>query len=136
MADIGLVIAEKVNVVESFIQATLVAGENITGGQAVKIDPTTGTAHLSNGTAAAEARIFGIALKSVVSGLPVTILRKGVIDGFDVDGNDFDDPIYLSDTDGTLADAAGTVSVVVGRVIPGTAVLLGDGYDKLLFVDL
>jgi hypothetical protein len=29
--------------------------------------------------------------------------------------------VSLSDTDGTLADAAGTVSTVVGKVVPGWA---------------
>ena len=36
----------------------------------------------------------------------------------------------------TLADAAGTVSTTVGRVIPATATITGTAYDKLLFVDL
>ena len=58
------------------------------------------------------------------------------MDGFDVSALAWDADIYLSDTDGRIADAAGTVSTKVGRVIPGTATTLGTAYDKILFVDL
>ncbi len=68
--------------------------------------------------------------------MPVTAIRKGVMDGYALSGLDYDAPAYLSDTDGRLADGVGTVTVAVGRVIPGTSVTLGTAYDKLLFVDL
>lgn len=136
MADLSLVTADKVEVVESLLQMTLPAAEAIDAGQPVRIDTTSGRFTLANATAAAEARVYGLATRSVQAGEPVTAIRKGVIDGVDLASLDYDAAIYLSNTDGTLADAAGTVSVVVGRVIPGTATRLGTGYDKLLFVDL
>jgi hypothetical protein len=46
----------------------------------------------------------------------------------------YDDDVFLSDTDGTLADAAGTVSKIVATVVPGYAAIAT--YDKLLRVDL
>jgi hypothetical protein len=58
-----------------------------------------------------------------------------VLDGFTF-SQAFNAAIYLSDTDGRLADAAGTVSKIAGRVLPGTANLVGAAKDKLLFVDL
>lgn len=137
MADLALVTANTVHVVESIIQMTLPAAEAITAGMAVRLDTTSGKFTKANGTDAAEARIYGIAVKTVAAGLPVTAIRKGVIEGFDLSALDYDLAIYMSDTDGMLAnDAASTVDVVVGRVIPGTGTTLGTALDKLLFIDL
>ncbi len=136
MTDIALVTANTVHVVESVIQMTLPAAEAITAGNAVRIDTAAGTFTKAKATEAAEARIYGLAVKTVAAGLPVTAIRKGVMDGFDLTGMNYDAAVYLSDTDGTLADGAGTVSTVVGRVIPTTSETLGTSYKKILFVDL
>lgn len=136
MANLALSTADRVQVVEAFVQMTLPAAEAITAGQAVRIDTTTGKFTLANGTTAPEARIYGVATRTVAAGEAVTAIRKGVFDGFDLDSQSYDDEIFLSNTDGTLADTAGTVSTSVGRVIPATMTTLGTAYDKLLFVDL
>lgn len=136
MADIALNTANKVEVVESIEQMTLPTDEAITAGMAVRINTTTGKFTKANGSSAAEARIYGIATKTVASGMPVTAIRKGVMDGWDLSGQAYDAAIYLSDTDGRIADAAGTVSTVVGRVIPGTSEALGTAFSKLLLVSL
>jgi len=136
MTAIALTTANKVEIAESFEQMTLPAIEAVTAGQAVRLDTSTGKFTKANGSSSGEARIYGIATKTVAAGEPVTAIRKGVMDGFALSALDYDAPIYLSDTDGTLADAAGTVSVVVGRVIPATGTTLGTGFDKILFVDL
>lgn len=136
MADIALVTADKVEVVESIIQMTLPAAEAITAGMAVRLDTSSGKFTKANGSAAGEARIWGIATKTVASGMPVTAIRKGVMDGWDLSGLNYDAAVYLSDTDGRLADANGTVNVAVGRVIPGTSTTLGTAYDKILSVEV
>jgi hypothetical protein len=136
MADIALVTADKVEVVESIEQMTLPAAEAITAGNAVRLDTSSGKFTKAKGTDAAEARIYGIATKTVAAGLGVTAIRQGVMDGFALSGLNYDAALYLSDTDGTLADAHGTVTVEVGRVIPGPATALGTAFDKLLLVDL
>ena len=136
MADIALVTANKVEVVESIVQMTLPAAEAITAGMAVRLDTSTGKFTKAKGSDAAEARIYGVATKTVAAGLGVTAIRKGVMDGFALAGLNYDAPVYLSDTDGTLADSVGTVTIAVGRVIPGPATALGTAFDKLLFVDL
>jgi hypothetical protein len=136
MANIALVTADRVRVEESLVQLTLVAGEDITAGEAVRIDTTTGRFTGSNGTSAGEARIYGIAAKSVKSGMAVTAIRHGVMAGFDLTAQAYDKAIFLSDTDGKLADAAGTTSVVVGRVLPVNTQLLGSNPDKLLYVHI
>lgn len=137
MADISLVTANKVDVVESIIQMTLPAAEAITAGAPVRIDTSTGKFTNANGTTTGEARVYGIATKTVAAGMPVTAVRKGVIGGYDFGSSAYDLAIYVSDTDGRLEDStAPTVDVAVGRIIPGTATTNGTAYDKLLFVDL
>lgn len=135
MALIALTATAAVNVVESFSQMTLPAAEAITAGQAVRLDTTTGKFTKANGTAAGEARFYGIALKSAAAGEALTVLRSGVMEGFNLSAQAFDAPIYLSDTDGTLGDAAGTVSTVIGRVIPAHSQVLGSALEKLLLVE-
>lgn len=137
MANIALVTASQVAIVESIHQMTLPAAETIVPGAPVRIDTATGRFTNANGASAGEARVWGIATgkKNVVAGMSVTVIRRGVLDGYNF-SQAYDAAIYLSDTDGTLADTAGTVSTVVGRVIPATATTLGTAYDKLLSVEL
>ncbi|OGR31695.1 MAG: hypothetical protein A2139_07560 [Desulfobacca sp. RBG_16_60_12] len=138
MADLALLTTARLEVVESLEQMTLPTVEVCSPGQAVRLDTTTGKWTKSNGSAAGEARIYGLVVGGVanVAGQPVTAIRRGVIDGYDLSGLAYDAPVYLSDTDGALADAAGTVSVVVGRVIPNVSPALGTAADKLLLVSL
>ncbi len=137
MALIALQTASRVEVVESVEQLTGVAAETIVPGACVRIDTSTGKITNGNGTSAAEARIYGIALGThdIPAGMPVTVMRVGVLDGFTFTQN-YDAAMYASDTDGRLGDAAGTVSVLVGRIIPGNSELLGGAFAKLLHVHL
>lgn len=135
MALIAVATAGRISVVQSVIQDTQPAAEAIVAGAPVRIETTTGKFTNANGTDAAEARIYGVAVRSVAAGQAVTAVRKGVLDGFTF-SQAYDAAIYLSDTDGRLGDVAGTVSVAVGRVIAANAQPLGTAADKLLFVDL
>lgn len=135
MANLALTTAARVRVVESFEQMTLPCAEAVIAGQAVRIDTTTGKFTLANGSSTTENRIYGIATQSQAAGLAVTAIRRGVLDGFALT-QAYDAAIYLSDTDGMLGDTAGTVSTVVGRVIPTFGVTLGTAADKLLLVHL
>jgi hypothetical protein len=68
------------------------------------------------------------------AGITITAVRKGVVDlGDALDALAFNAVVYASDTDGTLGDAAGTVSKVVGEVIPAFGATTA---DKLLRVNL
>lgn len=138
MANLSLVTANKLEVVESIEQFTEVTAEAVNPGQAARLDTSNGKLTKANATVAAEARILGVAVgsKANTAGEPTTIIRKGVVDGFDLSSLAYDAAVYLSNTDGTLADTAGTVSTVVGRVIPGSATTLGTAKDKLLLIDL
>lgn len=135
MADLSLVATGKVNIIESFVQMTLPLAEAINVGEAVRLDPTTGKFTKANGTTAAEARIYGLLVSKDGAGAVGTALHEGVVDGFDLDALSYDADVFLSNTDGALADAAGTVSTVIGRVIPATSTKIGVAYDKLLLVD-
>jgi hypothetical protein len=135
MANLALVTANRVYVVEAFEQMTLPAAEAITAGEPVRIDTANGRFTGANASSAAEGRAYGIATKTVAAGVPVTALRRGVMDGFYLSGLAYDDPVYLSDTDGRIADTTGTLDVAIGRVIPATGVPTGTSYDRLLLVD-
>lgn len=136
MTNLALVTAGKVHVVESIVQMTLPLAESLAVGDAVRIDTTLGKWTGSNGSSSGEARLWGILVSKDPAGAVGTAVKKGVLEGFALSALAYDAAVYLSDTDKTLADGAGTVSKVVGRVIPATAPITGTAYDKLLEVDL
>jgi hypothetical protein len=91
-------------------------------GEAMRFS-STGAVTPANGTTTTEANFQGIAtIESDRIGKTINVVRDGILDvGEALAGLAPGDAIYLSDTDGTLATTAGTVSVVVGRVEPGNA---------------
>lgn len=137
MADLALVTAGRVRVVESIQQMTLPFAEECDLGDAVRIDTSTGKWTKANGTSAAEARVWGILVSKDGAGTVGTAIRRGVIDGFNLSSQAYDKAIQLSDTDGKLEDGtAATVDVPIGRVIPAFATTLGTAADKLLSIEL
>lgn len=104
-------------------QHTAPAGEAFTAGQYVRQDPSTGKIVLGNATSAAEVGDGFIAENSAAIGDPATCHKGPVIldVGDALSALNYGASVYLSDTDGTLADVAGTVSTVVGKVIAGWA---------------
>lgn len=137
MANIALVTDSMGGVVESIQQHTAPALEDIPPRSPIRLDPTTGKFRLGNGLDATEANIYGISsnVVTVKAGFPVTGIRRGVMDGFTF-SQSYGAAIYLSDTDGRLADAAGTVSVKVGRVVSAWSQTFGNAADKLLSIEL
>lgn len=135
MALIAVTTANKLSVVESIQQLTGIAAEAILAGAPVFIAPATALFTNALGTNAANARAVGIALRTVAAGEALTVLRSGVLDGYTLT-QAYDAPIYLSDTSGRLGDAAGTVTLVVGRVIPAYSQSLGVAPDKLLLLGI
>lgn len=135
MADLTIV-SSKVGVThpESAVIYTLIAAAAINAGQPVYIN-SNGKADLSDGNGSAPANTFrGIALQSVGAGQAVAVLISGFVDaaGLGAGALAYNAAIYVSDTGagGTLADAAGTTSLLVGRVVP-----LADGsLTKVVYV--
>ncbi len=116
MTNLTITKCRQVEVIQQF---TGPAVEAIAVGQRCRFDATTGKIALGNGTTAAEARRGGIACHAAAIGEAVTIINQGTVDvGEALAALDFGALVYVSDTDGTFADAAGTVSVTAGQVIP------------------
>lgn len=133
--EIALKTADRVEVVESIQQLTLVAAEAITAGAPVRCNGTTGQFQNGNGGDMTEGKVYGIATKTVAAGEALTAIRRGIMDGFDLSGLNYWATIYLSDTDGRISGTAGTKAVTVGYVGAGNAELLGSSPDKLLYLD-
>lgn len=124
-----------VTIIESF---TGPANEAITPGAVVRYDVTTGFVTPAKATEAAEhTGVKGVAIGTANgSAIAVTAVKRGILCmGTGLGDLNYADTVYLSNTDGALADAAGSVSIVVGYTVPG----LGMGtaaFDKLLYVDM
>ena len=124
------------HVVESIRQRTGVAAADITEGAPVRYDAN-GKWVPAQGTTAPNARAYGIALRTVKAGQALTVLKTGTVEGVDVSALAYDAPVYLSDTAGRLDTVAGTVSVVVGRVVAAHGhERIGGTPSKLLEVSL
>src|SRR5215204_6319248 len=94
------------------IMRTFIAGVSLTTGQLVKID--------TNGkvipTAATTETPVGIVVGSGGgAGYPVSVVQRGVVDGFDISALAYPVAVYTGGAGGLL-DSAGTIAV--GRVVP------------------
>jgi len=96
---------------------TRIAAEALTAGESVYIN-SNGKVVKSNAGAAGTAKFRGVVLQTVGAGQAVDVQINSEIGGFAVSGLAYDDPVYLSDTAGAFDTAAGTVSVIAGRVAP------------------
>jgi hypothetical protein len=106
-----------------------VATETITAGQAVYL-LTTGKIGVADANAAGKQKAFGLALNGGGAGQAISVIHRGEVEGFTLAGN-AGALVYLSDTVGALADAAGTLAVEVGRI----RCLSDANLTKVLFVD-
>lgn len=134
MANIALVTAARIEVVESIIQASLPAAETIVAGAPVRID-SNGKFVNALATTAANSDLYGIGTRSVVAGEALTAVRSGILDGYALSGA-YWSALYLSDTSGRVADAAGTVVKPIGYVLPAWAQTVGTAADKLFQVSI
>lgn len=109
--------------------------EAISAGMPVRTDSSTGFSTPGNGTTTTEANIRAIACNTAdYANATITRMKRGVLDvGNALSALGYGAPVYVSDTDGTLADAAGTVTLIVGYVMPAWG---NTTPDKLLLVNL
>ncbi len=132
MADIALTAAQIAVVFPQeaeIVDVTLT--EAVTKGQA-GYQLTTGKFGVADANAAGKQQFRGIFLKAGAAGQVVPLLKRGHVYGFTVAAMNGDAIAYLSDTAGALADAAGTMTVNVGRIVG----LTDHGvFTKVLFVD-
>ena len=98
------------------------AGSTVTKGQLVAMD-TDGSvdpADANSGGGYLFEQVVGVALNGGGAGQAIDVISGGEVYGFTVSGKDSGDLIYASNTAGAVADAAGDVTVIIGRVSPLT----------------
>lgn len=122
-AKVGAIFPDKAEIYD------FIAGATITAGQPVYV-ASTGKVSPADANASGKEQVRGIALNGGGAGQAISVLKKGHVSGFTLSGA-YDSIAYLSDTVGALADAAGTMSVPVGRVVP----LSDASLTKVLYVD-
>lgn len=91
-----------------------VAAAAITAGQALYMN-TSGKVDLYDSNGSGTLQLLGIALNGAGIGQAVSVLKRGFVAGFTL-SQAYDAPIYGSNTAGALADAAGSSSIVAGKV--------------------
>lgn len=111
------------------LKTQLIAGVAITAGEFVYIN-SSGNAVLADASAAGTAVAIGVALETVSIGQAVPILVYGFAGGFTL-SQAYNTLIFVSDTAGAAADAAGTVTAPIGRVWA----LTDSARTKVLFVN-
>jgi hypothetical protein len=99
-----------------FERYTGIASVNLAAGVSVYID-TNGKLAIADANGSGTDKWRGITMYKVNAGQSVSVLRRGTITTYDLAALAFDAPIYLSNTAGKLADAAGGTSLLVARVI-------------------
>ncbi len=105
-----------------------IAAETITAGQICYVD-TAGKLAAADANAAGEQQARVMALNGAGAGQAVDGLKEGHVYGFTI-SQAYDAPIFLSDTVGLLADAAGTLEVPMGIV---TSLTNGSTITKILY---
>lgn len=101
--------------------------ETVTQG-APAYQTTSGTYGLADANAAGKQQFRGVFLEAGAAGDVVPMLKRGWLYGYTL--GTIETPIYLSDTVGVFDDAAGTMTVVCGRVCT-----LPDASTKILYVE-
>ncbi|MBI3161287.1 MAG: DUF2190 family protein [Chloroflexi bacterium] len=98
----------------------LIAAVDIAAGQPLYIDAN-GKANIADANGSAPANTYiGIAMQSIKAGQAVDAAVEGDVVGFDLSGLAYGAAVYVSNTAGELADAAGTATLLVGYVYPMT----------------
>lgn len=78
---------------------------------------TSGKFGLADANAAGKQQARGIFLTGGGANQAATLLKRGHVYGYTVSALNADVQLFLSDNVGEIADAAGTMSVVIGRVV-------------------
>lgn len=116
MSDIALTAVQVAPVYPAtadIISVTL--AEAVTQGQ-ILYQLTAGTFGIADANASGKQQARGVALAAGGAGQTISMLRRGECYGFTVSSMNADAIVYLSDTAGALADAAGTMTVNCGRI--------------------
>lgn len=110
-ANISVVKPEDAEIVQ------VVVAETVTAGQPLFFD-SNGKGQLADANASGEQQARCLTLEAGVANQSISCLKQGYVEGFTLSSQSFDDPIFVSDTVGVLADSVGTLTVPVGLVAP------------------
>ena len=131
MADIAVVAADVRPIRDQGAEIhDYVAGVTITKGQIV-YEVAAGTLALADANAAGLLQAIGVALHGGVTGDAISVMKKGLLYGFTIT-TDRGTHVWLSNTPGALADAAGGVAQPVGRI---TSLPDKPNYTKIMYVE-
>jgi hypothetical protein len=128
MADLTIT-ASDVAVVKAIEQFTVPAHEVLAAGNAAYLVAATGKAGKADANGAAPINEpEGVAIKSAFyANEAVTIIQQGWVDlGAALDGLNYGDPVWLSNTAGALADADPGAGIIVGEVWPAFGAATAD----------
>lgn len=133
MADIAVVADDIAVVFPRFAEIyDFVAAVSITPGQVLYLT-TAGKVDLYDSNGSGTLQLLGIALNAAGAGQAVSVLKRGFVYGFTVSGLAYDAPVYGSNTAGSLADGAGSSSIVAGKV---KCLTDGSNLTKVLYIDI
>lgn len=141
MASIAPTTAGSIHVIEWGIQATLPAAVAILAGDTVTIDSAGKWVKGDADGAGTLPSIYGIALRSVAAGEPLTAMRTGLIGGYAWASTAYMAPVYAADTAGEITVTAsesngGSADVVIGFVEAVWDHLIGGTPSKALRLDI
>jgi hypothetical protein len=117
----------------SVLQHTGIAAETIAGGAPVLFD-TNGKYINADANGSGTVACFGVSTHPVVAGQALTAIRVGLMDGWALAGLDYGALVYVSNTAGALADAAGSTSIAIGQVVPIFGTGTNQTADKALLI--
>lgn len=110
-----------------------VANVDLSAGDAIIIDTTTGNFVLADASVAGTSKCKGLVASTVKAGYGVTALFNGEMDGFNLAALAYGQDVFLSITAGALADTA-PVGAGEQTVKVGTVIKVND--DKVLKVEV
>lgn len=108
-----------------------IAAVAVTAGQVLYLN-SSGKVDLYDSNGSGTLQPHGIALNAAGAGQAVSVLKRGFVNGFTISSLAYDAALYGSNTAGALADAAGSSSVILGRV----KAVSDASVTKALYVDM
>lgn len=108
-----------------------IAAEQLAPGDTCYLN-SNGKAAKANAGAAGTLAQPGTVLTPARAGQGVSVLKSGHVAGYDVSGLAYGAALYASNTAGEVADAAGTVSKVIGHV---EAIPVANGAQKVAYIE-
>ncbi len=119
MADI-VDVDDRVNPIDAFAEIiSVIATGTVARGQ-IAYQLTTGKFGVADANDSGKEQARGVFLQAAGADQGVDLLIRGRCAGYTLTDQTWDDQIFLSDTAGAAADAAGTMTVPIGRVVAMT----------------